>query len=50
MVSAKYIILGDWLIANVHGKLVNMVKYGKLMIDNWKKHSKDLNAMTDLES
>lgn len=42
--NAKYKKWGDWVIANIGGK------YGKMMIDIWKGHRKELNVMEDFES
>lgn len=43
--NAKYKKWGDW-----QTSVVNMVKYGKMMIDIWKGHRKELNVMADFES
>lgn len=48
--NAKYIKWGDWLIAHISGKQVNMIKYGKMIIDDWKEHRKELNVMADFEA
>lgn len=45
--NAKYKKWGDWLMQT---SVVNMVKYGKMMIDIWKGHRKELNVMADFES
>lgn len=48
--NAKYIKWGDFLIANISCKPVNIVKYGKMIIDDLEEHRKELNVMEDFES